>query len=257
MRHVTLRVADLDRSLRFYTQQLGFHAAATDPAAADLSVAPGAPALLRLVPTRSPAADPAAAGLFHAALLLPSRAALGAWLGFAAAREVKFQGFSDHAVSEALYLADPDGNGLEFYCDRPRDVWPFAANGEVAMTTRALDVRALLATASPPLPPAPLAGAHWGHLHLRVVDLAASTAYYRAQLGLDITQSSYPGARFLARDGYHHHVALNTWSRARHAPAPDAPGLAAATFADPGLAAPSTAETPEGYTLHRVLASAA
>ena len=258
--HVRLRVADLGRSVDFYAARLGFVVHRRSERAADLGVGPAGstPSILALESAPNAAPSPRdAAGLFHAALLLPDRPALGAWLRHAADRGVEFDGFSDHAVSEAIYLSDPDGHGLEFYCDRPRGAWPFAPDGEVAMTTRALDVRGLLAAAPPTAPAAPLAGAHWGHLHLRVVDLDAATAFYRDRLGVAVTQSSYPGARFLAADGYHHHLALNTWSRARRAPPPDALGLAAATFVRGGLVAATAERTAEGFALHLIPATAA
>lgn len=256
---IHLQVADLARSLDFYTRQLGFTAVNVSPARADLAVAPGATVLLTLTgaPTAAPAASDAA-GLFHAALLFPSRAGLGAWLNHAVAAGVTFDGCSDHGVSEALYFRDPDGNGLEFYSDRPRAAWPVAANGELAMSTERLDVPSLLAAAAPPSA-TPLAGlpataaapadAHWGHLHLRVTDLERSVAFYRDALGMVVTQSSYPGARFLAADGYHHHLGLNTWGRPRAPHSPAALGLVDATFARSALAGEQHVSDPDGIAL--------
>jgi catechol 2,3-dioxygenase len=212
-------------------------------------VAPGAPAILTL--SEESAAPPAphdAAGLFHAALLLPSRAALGAWLRFAADRGVEFGGCSDHGVSEALYCSDPDGNGLEFYADRPRTQWPFAASGELAMVTHPLALPSLLAQAAP-AGATPLAGARWGHLHLRVTDLDRSEKFYRDTLGVALTQGSYPGARFLAADGYHHHLGLNTWGHPRAPRPPAACGLVAATWKGAGLAAPRQLTDPDDIGL--------
>ena len=246
---VQLRVPDLARSVVFYTEQLGFAPVRQSADTAELAPAAGAPAILTLTGDRhAPAAPRDAAGLFHAALLLPSRADLGAWLRHAAKRRAEFDGFSDHGVSEAIYLSDPDGNGLEFYADRPRAAWPFAASGELAMTTAALDGPALVADGGP-AKPFPLAGARWGHLHLRAIDLPRSEAFYREALGVEITQRSYPGARFMAADGYHHHIAINTWSASRR-PQPDGTlGLASATFARTHLAAAKKITAPEGYVL--------
>lgn len=233
--------------VEFYTRRLGFAAVAVSGTEAQLAVVAGAPPQLALVAApAAPAAPSDAAGLFHAALLLPDRPALGAWLQFAAAQGVEFDGFSDHGVSEAIYLRDPEGNGLEFYADRPRAAWPFAADGQLAMGTEALDVRALLAQARAAEPAAPLAGAHWGHLHLRVTSLVRSEAFYRAQLGVTLMQGSYPGARFLAADGYHHHLALNTWGAPRRPQPPGALGLAGATFARAGLATAAELTDPDG-----------
>lgn len=249
---VQLRVADLARAVDFYTRQVGFVIAESTATRADLAVAPGEPTILTLLSApgaKAPARD--AAGLFHAALLLPSRAALGAWLKHAVEREVEFGGFSDHGVSEALYFNDPEGNGLEFYADRPRADWPFAANGELAMTTRQLDLHALLAAASPPSA-GPLAGARWGHLHLRVTNLARSDAYYRERLGMVVTQGSYPGARFLAADGYHHHLGLNTWGHPRTPQIAESLGLAEAAFARAGVATEQRLVDPDGMGLRIV-----
>lgn len=255
---VELRVADLARSVEFYSDKLGFAVAARDRTHAELAVDQKSPAILTLTEDRTaPAAPRDAAGLFHAALLLPSRAALGAWLRFAAERGVEFDGFSDHGVSEAIYFSDPDGNGLEFYSDRPRAAWPFAANGELAMTTLALDVPALLAQAAAPVKaPAkkgPLADARWGHLHLRVTDLARSEKFYRDALDVTLTQGSYPGARFLASDGYHHHLGLNSWGAPRQPQPPGALGLAQATFARNGVAE-NNLRDPDGLALRLVAA---
>lgn len=244
---VRLRVADLPRARDFYTQRLGFVVVGAATAGeARLAVATDAPPLLTL--TAAPDASGAprdAAGLFHAALLLPDRPALGAWLKFAAGRGVEFDGFADHGVSEAIYLRDPEGNGLEFYADRPRAAWPFGADGQLAMGTEPLAVREILAQAAVDSA-APLRGARWGHLHLRVTDLARSEAFYRDAMGVTLMQGSFPGARFLAADGYHHHVALNTWGAPRRAQPIGALGLAEATFQRAGLAANSELADPDG-----------
>ena len=249
---VHLRVPDLARSLDFYAGKLGFAVVQRDGHSATLAVAPDAPAILTLTEDRGARPAPRdAAGLFHAALLFPGRAALGAWLRLAAERGVEFDGFSDHGVSEAIYFSDPDGNGLEFYSDRARDAWPFAADGQLAMGTQPLDIPSLL-SAAPAATAAPLAGARWGHLHLRVTDLAQSEKFYREALGLALTQASYPGARFLAADGYHHHLGLNSWGHPRVPQPPGALGLAEATFARAGVAAAQPLADPDGIALHVV-----
>ena len=250
---VELRVPDLARSVEFYSGKLGFAVVARDAAHAELAVEKNSPAILTLTEDRTATHAPLdAAGLFHAALLLPSRAALGAWLRFAAERGVEFDGFSDHGVSEAIYFSDPDGNGLEFYSDRPRDQWPPSAEGEVAMFTRPLAVPSLLAEAAPPNA-TPLVGARWGHLHLRVTDLARSEKFYRDALGVTLTQGNYPGARFLAADGYHHHLGLNSWGAPRQPQPAGALGLARATFARTG-AAEKILRDPDGVAVRLVAA---
>lgn len=253
---VHLRVSDLARSLEFYVK-LGFAVEARSATRAELSAAPDAPALLTLTEDRTaPPAPRDAAGLFHAALLLPSRAALATWLKHASEAGIEFDGFSDHGVSEAIYLSDPDGNGLEFYSDRPRNAWPVSPKaGEVAMYTKPLALQSLLATAAP-ASAAPLAGARWGHLHLRVTDLARSEKFYRDALGVILTQGSYPGARFLAADGYHHHLGLNTWGNPHTAQPPGALGLVEATFCRAENASPQSIRDPDGIALQILSASA-
>lgn len=242
---IELRVPDLARSVEFYQRRLGFVLVDQVENEAELAVSADAAPILTLV-ERAAAPHPPrdAAGLFHAALLFPTRAALGAWLKFAAAQGIDFEGFSDHGVSEAIYLSDGDGNGLEFYADRPRDRWP-VANGELAMVTRPLALQNLLAAAGPSTNE-PLAGADWGHLHLRVTDLERSEKFYREHFGMEVMQRSYPGARFLAADGYHHHLGLNTWGSPRQAQPANALGLASATFSRAGVAAEAELIDPDG-----------
>lgn len=246
---LTLRVRNLGQSGEFYVQKLGFVAARHTRDTLELAAEPHGIPLLTLVQGADRPAPREAAGLFHAALLLPSREGLASWLSFVAAQSIEFEGFSDHGVSEAIYLSDPDGIGLEIYADRPRRDWP-THDGELAMTTRPLATRALLEHARPNRHP--LTGGRWGHLHLRVTDLAKSEAYYCSTLGLDVTQRSFPGARFLAADGYHHHVGLNTWGRPTLPAPPDVAGLVDAVFA---RAAAPTAENhtdPDGIALRIV-----
>jgi catechol 2,3-dioxygenase len=154
-------------------------------------------------------------GLYHFALLLPDRASLAAVLRRLLERRYGFDGASDHGVSEALYLHDPEGNGIELYRDRPRETWPLA-QGQVAMTTAPLDIDRLLevAPAASPLHPE----TRLGHIHLHIGDLRDGERFYARTLGLAVTQRTYPGALFLAAGGYHHHVGLNTWAQGRKAP---------------------------------------
>ena len=244
---VVLRVANLRKSVEFYARQLGFVVTRQTNERVDLSAAAGSEAILTLIELQGATrARPDAAGLFHAAILLPDRRALASWLAFATARDVEFEGFSDHGVSEAIYLSDPDGNGLEFYADRPRAQWP-VVGGEIAMTTRTLDVRDLLNEAS--ATDVPLHGARWGHLHLRVTDLARSEEFYCRTLELDVTQRTYPGALFLAADRYHHHLGLNTWGNPRWPRHPGSRGLAEATFAQASATDEALLEDPDGIHL--------
>lgn len=153
--------------------------------------------------------SPREAGLFHTAFLLPSRDALGRWIGQAITAQTPVQGLSDHLVSEAVYLADPEGNGIEIYADRPREDWIWQ-NGTVEMVTEPLDVADLAAAATGPWQGAP-AGTIIGHVHLQVGAVPEAEAFYRDRIGLDVT-AHYPGATFLSSGGYHHHLAANIWN---------------------------------------------
>lgn len=230
---IRLRVRDLDRAVDFYGRGLGFHVASRQASRVLLAGGPGSKPLLELAgDTAAEPPAPGRAGLFHAAVLLPGRGELAAWVRHAAGTDTRFDGFADHGVSEAVYVSDPEGNGLEFYRDRPRAQWPFRA-GRLAMTTLPLDVRGLVAEPSATAAE-PLAGACWGHLHLSVTDLARSQEFYQRELGLDCMQDDYPGARFLAAGGYHHQVALNTWRGARMSRREGDAGLAGAVFTRAG-----------------------
>lgn len=240
---VRLRVAELERSIDFYCRQLGFHQHSESGETVHLAPSSDGASLLTLEESKHPAPRDAA-GLFHAALLFPSRATLAGWLRFAASQGVEFDGFSDHGVSEAIYFSDPDGNGLEFYADRPRDVWP-RQNGELAMVTRPLALQTLLRESASTMDE-PLMDTAWGHLHLRVTNLARSEAFYRSVLKLEVTQANYPGARFLAADGYHHHLGINAWGRPRLRQPEGVIGLAEATFAHAGATEERELRDPDG-----------
>jgi catechol 2,3-dioxygenase len=211
---LTLRVRDLPRVQRFYQDVLGFEVWSSLDGSATLATPGSASALVELV--AAPDAPPrprATAGLFHVAFLYPDRASLASALVRVVERGVPI-GSADHGVSEAIYLADPEGNGIELYADRPRDQWPpLMPDGQVAMFTEPLDVEALRSVA----PTAPAAAPRIGHVHLSVADLGHAERFYGEWLGLSVTQRSYPGALFLARDGYHHHIGSNVWRTNRPA----------------------------------------
>ncbi len=175
----------------------------------------------------APPRDPRATGLFHLAVLLPSRLDLAHALRRLAESRWPLDGASDHLVSEALYLSDPDGNGIEIYRDRPREEW---THGEIGpeMATLPLDLRSLadeLETATGPQPEAP-AQTTIGHVHLQVAELSEIERFYAELLGFDVTVRGYPGALFVSAGGYHHHLGLNTWhSAGSAAQAPGSIGL--------------------------------
>lgn len=220
---VRLRVADLGRSREWYGRVLGLRPAGGTGGArrATLVTEGGEPLVtLRERPGARPHPARGRLGLFHFAILLPDRSSLGRFYAHALALGVPL-GASDHLVSEALYLSDPDGLGIEVYADRPRADWP-RERGRLAMDTLPLDAASLLtAGAGEPWEGMP-AGAAIGHLHLHVGDLEAAEAFYSGGLGLTPTVRGYPGALFLAADGYHHHLGLNTWSGPASTPATEA-----------------------------------
>jgi catechol 2,3-dioxygenase len=204
---VALRVADPGGIVGYYTDVVGLDIRHRDDDRTVLGA--GGTALLELhhAPD-APARGRTDAGLFHTALRVPSRSALGAAL---ARIEDGWQlaGASDHRVSEALYLRDPEGNGVEVYCDRPRTEWP-TRDGRVEMDTLALDLNSLREVAGDPGTGVPV-GTDVGHVHLEVTDLRAARAFYVDTLGLD-TRQEWDRALFVAAGGYHHHVGLNTWN---------------------------------------------
>jgi catechol 2,3-dioxygenase len=207
---VRLRVADLDRSLAFYEGMLGLVPDREGDTAALTSAAGGDP-FIRLEAVHGTTARPEGViGLYHFAILYPDRASLAGAIRSLIDARWRFSGFADHGVSEAAYLQDPDGIGMELYVDRPRAVWPVDPAGRIAMYTRMPDLDDLLAERGGG------GGAERiGHIHLHVRDLDASTRFHRDVVGFDVTQDGLPGAVFLSAGGYHHHVGLNTWARGR------------------------------------------
>jgi len=209
---VRLQVADLARSLRYYEEILGFRVVSRGPGAATLAAHGDDRPLVHLdeLPGARPANAAPHLGLYHFAILLPTRADLGRFVRHLANRRVR-AGAGDHLVSEAFYLTDPDGLGIEVYADRPRDSWQRRGR-ELLMATDPVDVDGLLhAAGNAPWTGMP-AGTVIGHVHLHVGDLATGAAFFSEALGFDRTVWSYPGALFLGAGGYHHHLGTNTWA---------------------------------------------
>lgn len=154
--------------------------------------------------------DPREAGLYHTAFLLPSRAHLARWLRRAAERQTPIQGASDHLVSEAIYLSDPEGNGIEIYADRPKEVWSWD-DGEVEMKTLRLDIESLLSEEGGKAWEGAPEGTVIGHVHLRVGDPSEAEKWWRDRIGLNTTAHFGPQAVFLSSGGYHHHIGANSW----------------------------------------------
>ena len=208
---VRLQVGDLARSVAYYTEVLGFTASVRDGRIAVLATADDIPLVeLHQQKGSRPVPRHGRRGLYHFAILLPDRPALGRFVAHLADVGA-YAGSADHLVSEALYLADPDGLGIEVYADRPRAQWK--TNGrEIAMATEPLDLRALArAGGGEPWVGMP-AGTTVGHVHFHVATLAEAEAFYHSALGLDKVVWSYPGALFFSVGGYHHHVGTNTWA---------------------------------------------
>ncbi len=217
--HVHLRVADLARSLHYYTTVLGMRVLSQESGHAVLGDEAGTRALveLRERPGAAPAGRRARLGIFHFAILLPSRGDLGRFIKHLSALGVP-AGAGDHLVSEAFYLQDPDGLGIEVYTDRPRDTWRRVGQ-ELMMATDPVDVAGLLAAAGDTPWTGMPEGTVMGHVHLHVGDLERGAAFFHDALGFDRLAWNYPGALFLGAGGYHHHLGTNVWAGA-HAPNP-------------------------------------
>ena len=222
---VELIVRDIAAVMRFYTQCIGLKVLRTDAKAVHLGAGGNELLVLHDLPdAKNPGRT---AGLYHVAILLPSRRALALQLRHLVDSGVRLQGAADHLVSEALYLSDPEGNGIEIYYDRPPEQWP-REKGQLRMASDPLDFRALRAElnfeniAWAGLPPEAIIG----HVHLRVSDLSAAETFYREVLRMNVTVRYGHSAIFLSYKGYHHHIGINTW---------ESLGVPAAPVGSPGL----------------------
>lgn len=213
-----LQVSDLERSIDFYERVLGLRVLARSGTQASLGAQMVTEPLLVLHGGAARPAGRGRLGLFHVAYLLPDRAALGRFVRHLAGLGVR-AGAGDHLVSEAFYLDDPDGLGIEVYADRPRATWQ-RRDGELVMGTEAVDVPGLVATAGPTSWTGMPSGTVVGHVHLHVGALEAASAFYHDALGFDRMVWSYPGALFLGAGGYHHHLGTNIWAGPTARPAP-------------------------------------
>ncbi len=228
---VRLDVGDLQRSASFYEHVLGLPLLTREQDHALLGADARRPALeLRAIDGPTPV-SPHSTGLFHVAWLHPSRAALADTVQRIIGRRWPIDGAADHGVSEALYLSDPDGLGIEIYADRPREQWERTADGHgLRMFTLALDLDDLLAQSSGEPDSAVAPGTSIGHVHLKVADVPRADSFYRDALGFQ-EQAQLPSAAFVSAGGYHHHIGLNSWQSAGASPPPDtAPRLRAIEF---------------------------
>lgn len=209
---VTLQVSDLERTTAYYRDVIGARVAGIEDGVATLTAHGSDDVLLELHERAGAAPVPRRGrlGLFHFAILVPDRPALGRFVAHLAELGLR-AGMSDHLVSEAVYLYDPDGLGIEVYVDRPRESWRHS-DGQLLMATEPLDVPDLVAAADGVRWDGMPAGTTIGHVHLHVGDLDAARAFYHEGLGLDITVWGYQGALFMSAGGYHHHLGTNIWA---------------------------------------------
>jgi len=205
-----MMVRDLNRLTAYYRDMLGLTVQQRTPQVATLGV--DGVTLLELIHRPDALPDDAReAGLYHTAFLMPARADLARWILHSAKNRVPITGASDHDVSEAIYLDDPEGNGVEVYSDRPREMW--RRDGEmIFQKTDPLDIDAIIGEIDPTTAAYPSApgGLRIGHIHLRVGNVARAEEFYCGALGLDVTRRR-TGATFISSGGYHHHVAVNVW----------------------------------------------
>ncbi|WP_137132049.1 VOC family protein [Rhizobium sp. FY34] len=219
-----LVVTDLALVSRYYREIIGLSLIEAQPSGEVLGVA-GVPLLTLSTGGMIARAPRTAAGLFHTAFLVPNRTELAAWLAHAVHKGVHLDGASDHLVSEAIYLTDPEGNGIEIYRDRSPLEWTYLDDGTVKMATERLDLQALYNSARKDAWQGMAKGTAIGHIHLQVGDVPQADAFYRDVLGLKV-MARYPGASFFATGGYHHHIAANVWnSRGATARADNMSGL--------------------------------
>jgi catechol 2,3-dioxygenase len=211
---VHLNVANLDQEIEFYQNTIGLRLHRRDNGTAYLGA--GGEDLLILNSLPQGIHTQGGTGLYHFALRVPTRQDLATVLAHFAKSRIPLQGVSDHLVSEAIYLADPEGNGIEIYRDRPREQWPLE-DGRITMATEAMDVDGVLGELTEEAFNAPYtglpAGTDMGHVHLHVADIARAESFYHDLLGFDVVVRYGPSASFLSVDGYHHHIGINMWKR--------------------------------------------
>ena len=221
MGRVALTVADLARSLDYYQSRIGLQVLDQSASHALLGVEGRELLWLQAQPGAKPFPGRGFSGLYHFAILLPSRQALGVELRHLAETRTPLTGASDHGVSEALYLSDPDGHGIEIYRDLARADWPRQPDGKLAMVVDPMDAQGVLAAGEGISWSGMSAGTVMGHVHLHVSHLAAAQDFYVNGLGFDLLQIYGGQAAFVSAGGYHHHLGLNVWAGIGVPPAPE------------------------------------
>jgi catechol 2,3-dioxygenase len=217
---LALRVHNIERMYAFYAQALQLKLLQQSSVDGSCMLGSETQPLLHLIPDTTAQPAPRSAGLYHVAFLYPSRAALASVVRHYTSLGLRIQGASDHGVSEAFYLADPEGNGIELYADRPMAQWPRTSDGTLAMVTDPIDIDGIMAC------PVEVAAPVIGHMHLHVSDLARAQAFYHGVLGFDVMQRYGGQAEFVSAAGYHHHLGYNVWRGRNIPPAPtNATGL--------------------------------
>jgi catechol 2,3-dioxygenase len=207
---VRLTVADLAAQSFFYERTIGLIRLREADDLVVLGSLDGTPIVELVGRQGAPPRPGRTTGLFHLAILVPSRAELARTVRRVTDAGWRFSGGSDHLVSEAMYLNDPEGNGIELYRDRPRAEWRWT-DGDVAMDTLPIDLDGVMAEAPADADAGMAPGTVLGHVHLNVADLAAAETFWSGIVGFDVVVRGYPGALFVSAGGYHHHLGLNTW----------------------------------------------
>ena len=251
---VGLRAKDVDALAAFYRDVVGLRELSRDAATITLG-AGGRPLLVLESDKALNADDPRSAGLFHTAFLLPARADLGRWINHAVENRIPIDGASDHLVSEALYLTDPEGNGVEIYADRDPGEWP-SENGQLKMATLPMDIAGIRGSAQP--------DSRWqgfpdnsivGHVHLRVGDPVTAEDWWNNEMGFDTIVKYGRDAVFLSTGGYHHHIGANAWqSRGAGRRDPGRTGLSWVEMQAKRQTAPSEKIDPWGNVIRTVAA---
>ena len=225
---VSLKVGDLDAQIEFYRRVIGLSVLREENGRAKMGA--GERSLVELIAQPRGQRVQQTTGLYHLALRVPNRADLGSWLiHYTNLDSPYWQGASDHDVSEALYLSDPEGNGIEIYADRPKSEWTFFEDGRIRIVTEPINLQSLLDAAPEEAWAGMPAGTDMGHIHLRISSISESNVFYTERLGFDLKMAFYDSALFLAAGDYHHHIGLNTW-QSKGAPVPPSYALGLAEF---------------------------